>query len=328
MPEPEREHLIRPLLDHLAGGDHQTDGQWQGWRFARVGGGQNNLLYQAGGPLGDLAIKFTMRDWRDRAGREHTALSALHQAGLSVAPQPILLDRHRYAQPVVVQTWLEGEVSAVPPPTEVQWRSLLQHFATIYTVTPETTGVKLREAVLNANSVAGCQEIVRRELARIPGEARPASLCALVRRFERCRFADCSGAPVSLCRADNNILNVIRRPERWASVDWEYSGWGSPAFEMANLITHPAYIDVPSSQWHWVIDTYCGMVEDGAMAACIRTFWKMLLVWWVARLARYLYEVPRGLDKRLVARPPDWLADVQAKYEHYLDWAGTLYGEK
>jgi hypothetical protein len=328
MPEPEREHLIRPLLDHLASGDHQTHEQWQGWHIARITGGQNNLLYRASGPVGDLAVKFTMRDWRDRAGREYNALSALHQTGLSVAPQPILLDRYRYAQPVVVQTWLEGAVSAAPPTTEAEWQSLLRHFATIYTVTPKATGAKLPEAVLNADSVAECKEIVRRELARIPREGQPASLRALVRRFERCRFTDCFDAPVSLCRADNNILNVIRRPERWASVDWEYSGWGSPAFEMANLITHPAYIDVPSSQWHRAIDTYCGMVKDDAMAACIRTHWKMLLVWWVARFARYLYEVPRGLDKRLVARPPDWLADVQTKYEHYVDWAETVYGEE
>ena len=328
MPEPERGYLIRPFLDYLAGGDHQADGQWRGWRFARVGGGQNNLLYRASGPRGDLAVKFTMRDWRDRAGREYDALLALHRAGLSVAPQPVLLDRHRYAQPVVVQTWIEGEVSAVPPTTEAQWRSLLQHFATIHAITPKTTSVELQEAVLNANSVAECKEIVRREMARIPREARPASLRALVRRFEKCRFPDCSDVPVSLCRLDNNLLNVIRRPERWASVDWEYSGWGNPAFEMANLITHPAYMEVPPSQWDWVIDTYGEMVKDGAMAACIRTYWQMLLVWWVARIARYLYEVPRGLDERLVARPTDWQADVQAKYERYLDRAETLYGEK
>jgi aminoglycoside phosphotransferase (APT) family kinase protein len=328
MPEPEREHLIRPLLDYLASGDHQADGQWQDWRIARITGGQNNLLHRASGPLGDLVIKFTMRDWRDRAGREYNALSALHQAGLAIAPKPVLLDRHRYAQPVVVQTWLEGEVSAVPPTTEAEWRRLLQHFAAIYTVTPKTTGVKLQVAVLNADSVASCKRIVRRELARIPRKARPAPLCALVHRFEKCRFPDCSDAPASLCRADNNILNVIRRPGLWASVDWEYSGWGSPAFEMANLITHPAYVDVPSSQWDRAIETYCEMVKDSSTAAHIRTYWKMLLIWWVARFARYLYEVPRGLDKRLVTRPSDWQADVQAKYEHYLDWAETLYRGK
>jgi hypothetical protein len=81
-------------------------------------GGYSNLLYRVTGPSGHWTVKFTVRDRRDRAGREYHALLALRQAGLSVAPEPLLLDRRRCAQPVVVQTWLEGEVSSEPPSTE------------------------------------------------------------------------------------------------------------------------------------------------------------------------------------------------------------------
>jgi hypothetical protein len=98
---------LLPLVDYLAAGGAQA-GEWRGWRITRVAGAGNNLLYRATGDRHDLAIKFTIRDDRDRAGREYHALLALEQVGLAIAPAPLWLERERYAQPVVVQTWLAG----------------------------------------------------------------------------------------------------------------------------------------------------------------------------------------------------------------------------
>jgi thiamine kinase-like enzyme len=108
------------------------------------------------------------------------------------------------------------------------------------------------------------------------------------------------------------------------AVDWENSGWGDPAFEIAEMIAHPAYLAVPQTRWEWVIDTYCRMVGYPDMRHRIETHLRIYRVWWVARFARYLYEVPRQLDQRLVARDANWLRDIQDKYDHYLNdaWAG------
>ena len=309
--------MVRPVLDYLASKDPSPDGQYQNWHITRITGGWNNLLYRATNSLSDLAIKFTVRDRRHRADREYSALSALHQAGLSIAPKPVLLDRTRYAQPVVVQTWLEGKVSATPPTTDDEWMALLQHLAAIHTLTPDKTDVRLRKAVLNANNVKEGRKIVRQQMTLIPQEAQPASLQALLRQFEATRFPDWPEAPVALCRVDANTLNFVRRPGLWASVDWENSGWGDPAFEIADLMTHAAYVEVPSRRWEWAIDAYCNLTSDIGAAIRIQVYYKVLLVWWVARLARYLYQVPRGLDERLVSLPVDWQADMLAKYEHY-----------
>src|SRR5512139_1869716 len=111
---PPTEAELRPLLDHLARSRPREEGLWPDWRITPIGGGRNNLLYRATGAAGDLAVKFTLRDARDRAGREYGALLALQAAGLDLAPVPVLLDRKRYPLPVVVQTWLPGEVSAAP----------------------------------------------------------------------------------------------------------------------------------------------------------------------------------------------------------------------
>jgi aminoglycoside phosphotransferase (APT) family kinase protein len=294
------------------------EGHWQDWRITRIGGGLNNLLYRATCPTADLAIKFTIRDGRSRASREYGALLALCQAGLPIAPQPILLECTRYALPVVVQTWLHGEVSAAPPATDVEWIRLVEHFAAVHSIRPDNTDVRLRRAVLTATSAEAARLLVRQQVACIPRSEQPASLQALLRRFEAARFRGWAEALLTLSWGDPNTRNLIRRSGLWAAVDWENSGWGDPAFDVAELMTHPAYMEVPRARWEWVVDAYCDLVGDTATAIRVQAYYRVMLVWWVARVARYLYQVPRGLDERLVARPAGWREDMQAKYEHYL----------
>ena len=317
--------MIRPLLESLAGGSWRDHGRWRDWQIVRITGGRNNLLYRAAGPAGDLAIKFTVRDGRDRAGREYGALTALRQAGLSIAPEPILLDRTRYEQPVVVQSWLDGVVRETPPATDDEWEKLAQHLASVHTVRPDKIRKRLPWATIHASTAEEGRWRVREQAARIPERARPASLRAVLRRFETSQCPEWPRPPVALCRLDNNVTNYVRRAGPWASVDWEYSGWGDPAFDVANMMTHVAYMDTPTPQWTWVRDTYCGLVEDDTASLRIQTYCEILLVWWVARLARYLYELPRGRDQRLADWPAGWQADIEAKYDHYLGLAEAAY---
>lgn len=95
-------HLTK-LLTHLDQGDATP-----GWDVRQIAGGANNLIYYAHNGEMELAIKFCVNDERDRAGREYDALRVLQEAGLKLAPRPLLLDRNRYRQPVVVQSWLSG----------------------------------------------------------------------------------------------------------------------------------------------------------------------------------------------------------------------------
>ncbi len=106
-------------------------------------------------------------------------------------------------------------------------------------------------------------------------------------------------------------------------MDWENAGWGDPAFDVAQWMTHASYIGVRQPRWEWVTERYARLVDDATVAQRIGAYLPIVWVWWVARLARYLYEVPRGLDERLVPWPQGWQADLQAKYEHYLARAQT-----
>ncbi|MFL5805891.1 MAG: aminoglycoside phosphotransferase family protein [Roseiflexaceae bacterium] len=309
--------VLRDLLDYLDAEPAAHHQVWREWTIAPVSGGANNLLYRATSAEADLAVKFTMRDDRDRAGREYAALSALRQAGLQLAPQAIWLDQQRYHQPVVVQTWLDGEVLAAPPQMDADWMALLQHYCVIHSLTPARTATALAEAVLNVPSGAAGKALVWQHAERLPPSARPQSLQVLLTRFEAWNPPTWPAPPRTLCRVDPNWRNFLRRAGGWASVDWENSGWGDPAFELADLMTHPGYEEVAPARWDWLIDTYAERIGDRTAALRARTYATIMLVWWVVRLARYLYEVPRGLDPRLVQRPPDWRGEIERKYARY-----------
>jgi thiamine kinase-like enzyme len=110
-------------------------------------------------------------------------------------------------------------------------------------------------------------------------------------------------------------------------VDWEYSGISDPAFDIADVCSHAAYITVPLERWQWVIEAYCRTIADSACAERIRVYRQTLVMWWVIRFAQYLYEIPRGLDPRLAERAADWQADTQRKYAHYAALADRLFNE-
>ncbi|MEO7909983.1 MAG: aminoglycoside phosphotransferase family protein [Roseiflexaceae bacterium] len=307
-----------PLLDYLGSSAAIADREWREWRVTRVAGAGNNLLYRASSATHDLAIKFTIRDARDRAGREYAALLALQQAGLTIAPEPLWLDRDRYSQPVVVQSWLVGTLLVAPPADDDEWQRLLDHYLAIHALTHAHSSIALLPAVMNMDSAIDGFDRIRQQLAYIPKPEQPTDLHELIRNVEATRLPDWPTPPSALCRNDPNTLNFMRRPHGWASVDWENAGWGDPAFEIADLITHPAYMPVASERWEWLISAYCARCGDPGAAIRMRVYQRLMLIWWVARLARTLYEVPRGGDQRLVTRPADWLEDIRTKYEHYL----------
>ena len=312
---------IGALLDFLSINEFDDACEWNGWRITRITGGMNNRLYRATNGARDLAIKFTIRDARDRAGREYAALVALQRAGFDIAPRAILLKRERYTLPVVVQTWLDGDVINAPPTNDDEWTRLLEHYAAIHSLTPARAPIELPRAVITAHNAEEARSRVREQIAQIPVAVRPASLVELVARLEQIEFAKWDTPRIAFCRVDPNIANFVRGDTRWKSVDWENAGWGDPAYEMADLIAHPAYAEVSPARWEWVIEKIGALERDAQIAARVRVYSRMILVWWVARLARYLYEIPRGGDQRLVEPARDWRIEMQTKFARYLDLA-------
>jgi aminoglycoside phosphotransferase (APT) family kinase protein len=298
-----------PLLTYLAETRPTQPLTWQSWQIAPVTGGANNLLYHVtnlNNPTEDFAVKFTVRDTRNRATREFHALTALQQAARSIAPAPLFVDMAQYRQPVVVQRWLTGVTWGGPPTTPQAWQSLLDHFCTIHDITPAKVTIALDSAVLNVDSGAAGKALIRQEVAKLPPTARPAVLQRLLDWTEWWQPPQWTPPQPALCRGDANWRNFIANDGRLLSVDWENSGWGDPAFEIAELIAHPAYSTVPNERWSWLIDAYAAQRQEADTVTRIHTYLIIMRIWWVARSARTRYEAPRGLDERLAKRPDDW----------------------
>lgn len=309
------------LLTYLDEEHPDRPGMWESWTIQPVSGGANNRLYRATSEHADLAVKWTLRDERDRAGREYAALALLEHAGLALAPRALLLNRERYRLPVVVQTWLAGEVLAEPPHADDDWRALVGHLAAFHRATAAWPLHGLAGAVITASSGQEGKDLVAHHAARLPAEAQPLALRRLLARFEIWTPSSWPAPPRALCRTDANWRNFLRRPGVWASVDWENSGRGDPAFDLADLLTHPAYAAVPSERWPWVVGRYAEAVGDRWLQRRVWTYELVLRVWWAVRWARTLYEVPRGLDPRLAGRSPTWQRDAEEAFAHAVERA-------
>lgn len=316
--------MLQPLLDFLFAQPPSEPTIWNRWQVIPVRGGANSLVYRATDSESDLAIKFMVRDSRQRARREYLALTALQQSGLQMAPLPIFLDETRYAQSVMVQSWLDGRVVDAPPAAEAEWQRLIEQHALMHSVSAAKVDLPLR-AVISPNSLASCHESIQAQLQRIPAAKRTPELQTLVARFRTLPVPEWPTAPPTLCHDDANITNFVRRAGQWATVDWENSGWGDPAFDIADLMAHPGYMAVEQSRWSWVVQTYCDMIGQPATARRIWVYYQKMLVWWVARLERALHEIPAGLDQRLVERPAHWQRDLLSKRAHYANLAVQIF---
>ncbi|MBC8171856.1 MAG: aminoglycoside phosphotransferase family protein [Anaerolineae bacterium] len=324
------QHPLDELLEILDQQPPIEPADIAGYQVQRVSGGSNNLLYRATGDGGDFAIKFTLNDGRDRAGREYHALIVLFDYGLDVAARPVLLERDRYSRPLVVQTWIPGEIHDYPPQTEADWLRLLRYLNIIHQITPQQASLPLQPAIVSPASPDECRRIVQEQVNRIPEHERPAVLNQVLQRFENLPVPAWDTPQIRLIRSDANNSNFVWTPDTLHSVDWEYSGWGDPAFEIVDLVMHPAYLSLTSEQRAWVLMTYCELAReyhsDNTLEQRMQVYSQTMAAWWVARFCRYLYEIPRGLDPRLIERAPDAQATGEARLAIYLERAAQLLG--
>ncbi|MEM7534416.1 MAG: aminoglycoside phosphotransferase family protein [Chloroflexota bacterium] len=342
---------VEPLLGYLSekalAGNLLTEFvEWQGWQIEPIIGGYNNLLYHARSKEHDWAIKFTRRDARDRAGREYTALKMLQALNLHLAPQAVYLNRDDYIYPVVVQTWLDGKVQQTPPQTDEEWRELLRCMVALHKITPDSANSStihgvghIPPATLSMYCAANGLARIRQQVAQIPVTSYPDEVATIVNRIQRDPFPDWPRPISSFCHVDPNTLNFVRTPQTWLVVDWENSGWGDPAFEIADLMSHPAYMDVPEDRWPWVVEQYCQMSRTPEASERIWVYYRLMIVWWVVRFLRYVIEsehhqqpvtdpaLAQQFSQRLALRPVDDVAVMRRKYDYYCTLAITQTGK-
>ena len=301
---------LHPLLDTLAAqGDAATTG---GWNITPLAGGANNKPYRATGELGDIVVKFTRRDERDRAGREYAALRLLQERAPGLAPRPVLLDRERYARPVVVQTWIPGDMVQEPPHSDAEWTAWLECIARVHAI-----GLGGQDDLLpcweNGNGSTGYAATVEALRQATIENDLPAETRQLVERLAKLPLGGWPEAEPRLCRADHNTRNFMRDTDGLRLVDWEYSGWGDPLEDLAELMTHVTYMEVPHGRWQEVAAEYARLRGTDGCAERLRICLAIKAVGWSVRLARFLAK-KKGPEARGA-----WRTDTPKKHAYYLD---------
>ena len=297
--------------------------QWQDWEIHPICGGLNGRVFRASGPEGDVAVKFTVRDSRDRAGREWAALTLLAEYSDTLAPRPLLLDRDRYPQQVIVQSWLDGHSSDSPPADDAAWESLCRHLLEIHSLPKGPDRPDIRPVVLYVTSASDALRAISFQHGRMPRADWPQAVNDLVDQALSISWPHWPRPPLHVCRGDPNIRNFIRRPLSWASVDWEYSGWGDPAFEIADLLVHAAHVNWPRRQTRLLVDLYCTHSGDATIRERIPVYETLMLVWWTLRLGRLLPEARSGVDTRLAELSHSWYQERLDLQKNYLQLAAA-----
>jgi aminoglycoside phosphotransferase (APT) family kinase protein len=320
---------------YAAGADTWTEG---GVTVHRVTGGFNNALYRVDVVGQCYAVKLCVADECRRAAREHGALRLLHEAGLDIAPQPLWLDESCTVVPfpAVAYRWLPGEPVS-PSPTAQQLASLLDSFQRLHALQPgdsedhdlpdawshwfdfevylaelhgflakygswlaatDPHGQDLRDRL--ARLVDGCVEAVRTAAVN-PGR---------------------ESVPLCLCRVDPNLANTVWSGDgrlRW--VDWEYTGWGDPALDLAEFRWHPASAEMSEAQHAWLRDNYRRPAGDYGFEERLSVWDRLRATRWPFLILRWLWTEHHGSDRVRLTRPAADPAELRARLVRFIERA-------
>jgi len=304
----------------------------------RVTGGFNNALYQVEADDQSYACKLCVADECRRAAREYGALRLLRAAGLDIAPQPLWLDDSCTIVPfpAVAYRWLPGKPLS-PSPTEQQLAALLDSFQRLHNLQPsdfedcdlpdawahwfdfELYLAELRDFLARYGSWLAATDPhgqgLRDRLARLVDG------CA-----EAVRTADVNpgreSVPLRLCRVDPNLVNTVwGRDGRLRWVDWEFSGWGDPALDLAELRWHAASIEMSEAQHAWLRDNYRRPAGDHGFEERLTVWDRLRATRWPFLILRWLWSEHHGPDRVRLTRPTADPAQLHARLIHFIERA-------
>ena len=318
-------------------------------RIERSSQGLSNSAYRVrfGGNV--YTCKLFISDERQRAQREWAALCSLHEVGLHLAPEPIA-----YApdgplpQPAIVCRWVNGETLAGQGLTQGDLTALVSRLNLIHH-TPPATGIEpmlawhqpenfaaylaeIREAIDKVRAWAASSEATARDLPVWVADL-PALLPIIGQALQLAEEAvagarsDGKSTHKALVRVDGNLENIVRDADsQIVFLDWEYSGWGDCAYDLAELRWHPRAQGASSALWESALRTYVPAPGDTSFEERLRVFCQLLPVWWVGRSIVHLLEGADKLTKqsRVVRVPARMYQAARKQLDGYLAALGLI----
>jgi aminoglycoside phosphotransferase (APT) family kinase protein len=325
---------------YAAGVDTWTDGNVT---VHRVTGGFNNALYRVETGGQHYACKLCVADECRRAAREYAALRLLHAAGLDIAPQPLWLDDSCTIVPfpAIAYRWLSGKPLS-PSPTAQQLAALLDSFQCLHALQPvdfedhdlpdawahwfdfELYLAELGDFLSKYGSWLATTDPdgwdLRDRLARLIDDCEEVVLTTDVNPGRE-------SVPLRLCRVDPNLANTVWDGEgqlRW--VDWEFSGWGDPALDLAELRWHAASVEMNEAQHAWLRDNYRRPAGDDSFDERLAVWDRLRATRWPFLILRWLWSEHRGPDRVRLTQPVADVAELHARLVRFIERAERFAG--
>ena len=298
-------------------------------KVRRIHGGGNNALYRIEVDGQCYACKLCVADVRSRAQREFYALHTLRKAGMDVAPEPVGLDASCVAVPfpAVIYRWLKGNALR-PPLSAGHLRALLDSVQVIHSLRPNECPVEIRDAWFHwfdaepyFSELALFLEEYGSWLAvtDADGPTLRRRLAALVKHcVHTAKTIDVDlsreSVPICLCHVDPNLKNtVIGHDGRLRWVDWEYSGWGDPALDLAEFRWHASLEALTASQQNWLRDHYRRPSNDVEFDQRLHMWDLILSARWPFLILRGYKSQFHGPDRVRLSQPGDDPAELRAR---------------
>jgi thiamine kinase-like enzyme len=311
----------------------------------RVRGGANNALYQVKADGQCYACKLCVVDERHRAAREYGVLRLLYAADLDIAPEPLWLDGSCAILPfpTVIYRWLPG-TSLSASLTAQQLAALLETIQRLHGLQRDGPAHhELSHACFHwfdfARYLAELQGFLAQygtwlaitapdgpnlhdRLAQLVGSCAEAIAATSVDPSHN-RF------PLRLCRVDPNLANVVWDEDgqpRW--VDWEYSGWGDPALDLADLYWHAGLAHLSKAQRAWLRDNYRRPANDPGFAERLAVWDRILATRWPFLILRALWTVYNGPDRARLTRPDADPDELRTRLVGFIERAEHFAGSQ
>jgi thiamine kinase-like enzyme len=327
---------------HAAGAESWSG---DGVVLRRVTGGANNALYRVETGEQVYAAKLCVADGRRRAAREFGALRLLRAAGLDIAPQPVWLDESCAILPfpLVVYRWLPGEPLGSTP-TSRQLVALLESFHRLHALRQTDWDSELPDAIFHWFDFEPYLAELRDFLVKYGTWLATTGPDGRDLRDRLARLVDsCTevlttttvdpsrdGFPLRLCHVDQNLANALWSEDgrlRW--VDWEYSGWGDPALDLAEPRWHAALAELSESQQAWLRENYRRPEGDPGFDERLAAWDRLLATRWPFLILRWLWSEHHGPDRVRLTQPSGDSSVLRARLSRFIERAeGLVNGER
>lgn len=318
-------------------------------RIERGSQGLSNTLYRVRINGDVYACKLFVVDERRRAQREWAALCALRAAGLKLAPEPVAFAPDGpLPQPAIVYRWVNGEMLSEVPLIQADLQALVAALGQVHR-TPAVAQCERLAAWRRPAGYAACLAEIQGAIGEMQEwVASPAAqqtdrpgwvadlpaivplIAGAVRQAEvLVAEASTSGQyPVpALVRADGSLDNVLRTGSgALIFLDWESSGWGDPAYDLAELRWHPRNQQIPQRSWEAALATYDPPPDDQTFAERLAIYSRLLPLWWIGRSVLHLIEGVKQITgyTRLVPVPTRMYRSVRTQLDSYLAAVGLI----